>query len=315
MTRILDLEHASSHGTPVYVTVWDLTPPSMWTSAARGLGLGVFHTNVWFPDLSVEWAFGGHGYRDVSGIFSIPRDPIVLDAVHERVLAAVSDDSAAVLAQKPHTLDGLSWLRPEDIPAPGSPPLPGAQYMGAYFVGYAGRFGQPSRPHAEVQPWASAQSGKAAFREPAALVEPYFTRASSVLARRGGATYLHSISATLQSPSKHAEGRSDRRHPRHRGARLASVAHVQATMQELRNDADWMGPTYDLVSHNCNHFADTVCRRLTGAALPAWINRSAALGRNLIWAIPKSILDIDTRVPLEDDDLTDLDYATTLDTQ
>lgn len=95
MTRILDLEHASSHGTPVYVTVWDLTPPSMWTSAARGLGLGVFHTNVWFPDLSVEWAFGGHGYRDVSGIFSIPRDPIVLDAVHERVLAAVSDDSAA----------------------------------------------------------------------------------------------------------------------------------------------------------------------------------------------------------------------------
>lgn len=51
---------ASAHGTPCFVTVWNLLPPSRWSALAWAAGVGVLHTNVWLPDTASEWAFGGH---------------------------------------------------------------------------------------------------------------------------------------------------------------------------------------------------------------------------------------------------------------
>lgn len=43
------------------------------------------------------------------------------------------------------------------------------------------------------------------------------------------------------------------------------------------------GDTYHLISKNCNHFTDDVCKQLTGKAIPGWVNRLARLGTFLFW--------------------------------
>ena len=228
---------ASDHGTPLFITLWDLSPPSRISSAAFSLlGLGVFHTNVWLPDLSVEWAFGGHGYAGVSGIFTLPRDS--------------GSTRAAV--------DGVSRRGPSNIGAPGGSPIPGARYMASYFLGYVGE--------TDLSRWAAPQTGSKAFLEPDVFAPP-----------------------------------QDGRHPRHSGARLASINFALRTLAALRQDPEWHGTRYDLLHRNCNHFTDTVCRRLVGTSIPAWINRSAAIGRNIVWAVPKSLLDIQTGIDTEYD--------------
>lgn len=305
---MLDSQTASGHGTPVYITVWDLSPPSTWSSAASGwFGLGIFHTNVWFPDLSVEWAYGGHGYRDISGVFSLPRDPTVSNTIHEQVLATESSALEPLLSNPPETLDGLSLLGPEKIPAPGLPPLPDARYMGAYFIGYAGSVEAhlAAQSSSAVQPWACPKSGGSAFKEPEGFTEPYFARAASILSS-ASVSRAAAAKSQLTPIESTTLTRAASRHPRHRGQRLLSVTFVQKTLQALRTDPEWAGPRYDLLTHNCNHFTDAVCKRLTGSGIPSWINRTAALGRNVLWAVPKSILDIDTGVPLEDDVFSDL---------
>lgn len=299
---VAERDTASSHGTPVYITVWDLSPPSTWSSAAHGLfGLGIFHTNIWFPDLSVEWAFGGHGYANVSGIFSLPRDATTIDCIHEYMQQ--SGSSSHDLPPKPSTLDGLSLLGPDRIPQPGSTPIPNARYIGAYFIGYAAEDSvkKASSDKSIDARWACTQSGKRAFREPDSFVDPYYVTASKTI-RSLPASSFSSQSSVLSSDSPDLTARSTyRRHPRHRGQRLAAVTYVTKFLQSLRSDPEWMGPNYDLLSRNCNHFTDMVCMRLVGAHIPTWINRSAMLGRNVVRVIPRSILDLETSIALEDD--------------
>lgn len=38
---------------------------------------------------------------------------------------------------------------------------------------------------------------------------------------------------------------------------------------------------------NCNHFADQLCRRLTGVGSPPWVNRLAGVGAAFKWALPE----------------------------
>lgn len=308
---VAERDSASSHGTPVYITVWDLSPPSTWSSAAHGLfGLGIFHTNLWFPDLSVEWAFGGHGYANISGIFSLPRDATTIDVIHERMQQSGASSSPL---PKPPTLDGLSLLGPDRIPQPGPTPIPNARYIGAYFLGYAAEslVKDGSAEESDHARWACPQSGKRAFREPDNFVDPYYVSVSKTLCKTTTMPGSISTVSVSSSISDLAARNTYRRHPRHRGKRLAAVSYVTKTLQALRSDPDWMGPKYDLLSRNCNHFTDMVCMKLVGAHIPPWINRSAMLGRNVVRVIPKSILDIETGITLEDDgyELSDDDLS------
>ena len=38
------------------------------------------------------------------------------------------------------------------------------------------------------------------------------------------------------------------------------------------------GNTYHLISKNCNHFTDDVCKNLTRKSIPGWVNRLAKVG-------------------------------------
>ena len=41
------------------------------------------------------------------------------------------------------------------------------------------------------------------------------------------------------------------------------------------NSTDYTGDKYNLITHNCNHFADTFVTILTGSGIPSWVNRLA----------------------------------------
>ncbi|WOL06432.1 deSI-like protein [Canna indica] len=51
---------------------------------------------------------------------------------------------------------------------------------------------------------------------------------------------------------------------------------VRALMEEMA--AEYTGITYNLITKNCNHFCNEACHRLTGKAIPRWVNRLAKIG-------------------------------------
>ncbi|KAF7849707.1 hypothetical protein BT93_L0368 [Corymbia citriodora subsp. variegata] len=51
----------------------------------------------------------------------------------------------------------------------------------------------------------------------------------------------------------------------------------------------YRGDTYHLITKNCNHFTDEVCRELTGKSIPGWVNRLARLGAFFNCLLPQSI--------------------------
>ncbi|KAE9602268.1 hypothetical protein Lal_00049756 [Lupinus albus] len=52
---------------------------------------------------------------------------------------------------------------------------------------------------------------------------------------------------------------------------------------------EYHGDTYQLISKNCNHFADDVSLRLTGKQIPGWVNRLAKLGALCSCLLPESL--------------------------
>ncbi|KAI5815989.1 PPPDE putative peptidase domain-containing protein [Pyronema omphalodes] len=48
----------------------------------------------------------------------------------------------------------------------------------------------------------------------------------------------------------------------------------------------FLGPTYNLLTRNCNHFTSHLCQALTGQPAPAWINRAAGIGVALPCIVP-----------------------------
>nr|GEU76670.1 hypothetical protein [Tanacetum cinerariifolium] len=58
-----------------------------------------------------------------------------------------------------------------------------------------------------------------------------------------------------------------------------SLGEVTCFMEELAQD--YKGTSYNLITRNCNHFSNDVCLRLTGNAIPSWINRLARLGKSI----------------------------------
>ncbi|CAD6909144.1 unnamed protein product [Tilletia controversa] len=332
----LSLDWASEHGTPVFLTLWDFVPPGMTASLAMILGLGIWHSQLWIPDMNIELAFGGHDEDDLTGIFTIPRDPYSFLSPSSSLPCLYSIPSQQYL------IDGLShaFARPDLVPSPGPSALPAARYVGCWFVGYAGAVdedevaggkgigsGSVQGPLKKTGRWAAPQSGRSAYRE--LLFSPFDTTSnqssskswSSLLFQEADTlrkTWLPSSSSSsaANSSSKDGSQRSavgqgqpllleiDRKHPRHTGVRARSAAFVMRVIQELKQDPEWHGLRYDVLNHNCNHFSALLLERLTGAKLPTWINRSAGLGRTFANYIPSSLLDLQTDAPGEmpDDD-------------
>ncbi|KAI9248913.1 PPPDE putative peptidase domain-containing protein [Sporodiniella umbellata] len=51
---------------------------------------------------------------------------------------------------------------------------------------------------------------------------------------------------------------------------------VDRVLSDLSNE--YTGSSYHLLTRNCNHFSNELCKRLTGKSLPGWINRAAKVG-------------------------------------
>ncbi len=293
------LSLASTHGTPVFITVWDLLPPSRVGFLSRQLlGVGVFHTNIWIPDLQSEYAFGGHDAEGVTGVFALPTDDCVGDTeVAEDELAQADgrkiDKGKARATAESFIIDGISrrCTSAEKIPAPGQPPFPGARYLGAYFVGYAGASddddGAANAPAkilggGRLVPgmnthgrWAAAQTGTEAFKEPAIFLPPDVS------------------SSSLTESHPHLVLPPNTRHPKRSGLRARSLAHALRVLSTLRASPEWHGTSYELLTRNCNHFAGAFLRELCGdnARLPNWINRAAWLGDGVQRLVPQSVLE------------------------
>lgn len=54
---------------------------------------------------------------------------------------------------------------------------------------------------------------------------------------------------------------------------------VRSFMEKLAEE--YRGNAYRLITKNCNHFCHDVCTRLTGRAIPGWVNRLARFGKIL----------------------------------
>ncbi|KAF2859845.1 DUF862-domain-containing protein [Piedraia hortae CBS 480.64] len=50
---------------------------------------------------------------------------------------------------------------------------------------------------------------------------------------------------------------------------------------------EFLGPRYNLLTNNCNHFTSVLSERLTGRAAPSWLNRAASIGIVLPCFVPK----------------------------
>ncbi|ORX61638.1 DUF862-domain-containing protein [Hesseltinella vesiculosa] len=59
---------------------------------------------------------------------------------------------------------------------------------------------------------------------------------------------------------------------------------IQAVIHGISKE--FVGPSYNLLTRNCNHFTDEFCFRLTGKHAPSWINRAAKLGTMFPCVIP-----------------------------
>ncbi|KAK8970750.1 DeSI-like protein [Platanthera guangdongensis] len=68
---------------------------------------------------------------------------------------------------------------------------------------------------------------------------------------------------------------------------------VQDLIEELSES--YAGNTYNLISKNCNHFCNDACHRLTGNAIPRWVNRLANLGFLCKCVLPMQVAAVRSR--------------------
>uniref|UniRef100_A0ACD5V639 Uncharacterized protein n=1 Tax=Avena sativa TaxID=4498 RepID=A0ACD5V639_AVESA len=71
------------------------------------------------------------------------------------------------------------------------------------------------------------------------------------------------------------------------GTTAMSRAEFRSFVQTLAGE--YSGNTYHLISKNCNHFTDDVCKNITKKSSPGWVNRLARVGSFFNRLLPKSI--------------------------
>jgi len=66
------------------------------------------------------------------------------------------------------------------------------------------------------------------------------------------------------------------------GMTAASEAEVQAIISEL--EKRWLGKLYDVLTMNCCHFSDELCKKLGVGTVPAWVLSLAGAGAAIVSA-------------------------------
>ncbi|KAI5369207.1 putative PPPDE peptidase domain-containing protein [Septoria linicola] len=86
----------------------------------------------------------------------------------------------------------------------------------------------------------------------------------------------------------------------HRSSILAGFsAHSPSEIEDILKDISekFLGPRYNLLTNNCNHFTSALVLALTGKAAPGWLNRAAGIGLALPCVVPREWIsppDVDT---------------------
>ncbi|PPJ56207.1 hypothetical protein CBER1_09390 [Cercospora berteroae] len=96
------------------------------------------------------------------------------------------------------------------------------------------------------------------------------------------------------------------------GFTFHSPSEVERIIKEVSDE--FLGPSYNLLTHNCNHFTSALVTALTGKAAPAWLNRAASIGLALPCMVPREWIsppDVETAdgALLEDQEEHDEDDA------
>ena len=73
------------------------------------------------------------------------------------------------------------------------------------------------------------------------------------------------------------------------GFTLATHEEIDSIIRSA--SAEFLGPSYNLLTKNCNHFTAYLCRKLTGLPGPAWLNRAASIGVALPCIVPRDWID------------------------
>ncbi|KAI5839872.1 PPPDE putative peptidase domain-containing protein [Morchella snyderi] len=68
------------------------------------------------------------------------------------------------------------------------------------------------------------------------------------------------------------------------GFTYASEDEISEIIREASNE--FLGPSYNLLTRNCNHFTSHLCMALTGQPAPAYLNRAASIGVALPCVVP-----------------------------
>lgn len=69
------------------------------------------------------------------------------------------------------------------------------------------------------------------------------------------------------------------------GFTLATHDDIDATLRAASDE--FLGPSYNLLTKNCNHFTSYLCQKLTGNPGPGWLNRAASIGVALPCVVPR----------------------------
>ncbi|KAL8666954.1 MAG: hypothetical protein Q9168_007379 [Polycauliona sp. 1 TL-2023] len=80
------------------------------------------------------------------------------------------------------------------------------------------------------------------------------------------------------------------------GFSYLAPAELKKVVQDI--SGEFLGPSYNLLTRNCNHFSSRMCEVLTGRKAPGWINRAAGIGVCVPCFVPSEWIDMS----LDDDD-------------
>ena len=69
------------------------------------------------------------------------------------------------------------------------------------------------------------------------------------------------------------------------GFTFRSEHEIETIIKEVSQE--FLGPSYNLLSNNCNHFTNHICERLIGKPAPSWLNRAASIGVALPCVVPR----------------------------